>query len=70
MVYNNISLITSSILLFQRAHESWDLPEPPHMVTFAKKMHIGGIYGMKGIFPKEVCISLSCYYHIRCIPAI
>lgn len=39
-----------------RAHEAWDLPEPPDFVTFAKKMQIGGFYSTAGTQPKEVGI--------------
>lgn len=30
--------------VFCRAHESWQLPEPPNYVTFAKKLLTGGFY--------------------------
>lgn len=35
-------------------HETWDLPTPPDMVTFAKKMLIGGFYMHEDFFPKHV----------------
>ena len=35
------------------AHESWDLPEPPDIVTFSKKMQLGGYYFREELFPKE-----------------
>lgn len=35
------------------AHESWDLPTPPHFVTFAKKFQAAGIYAIDDMFPKE-----------------
>ena len=37
-----------------RAHESWGLTEPPHLVTFAKKLQMAGMYAIDGMFPKEV----------------
>jgi len=35
------------------AHEYWDLPEPPDMVTFAKKMLTGGFYFKKEFMPAQ-----------------
>jgi 4-aminobutyrate aminotransferase/(S)-3-amino-2-methylpropionate transaminase len=35
------------------AHEAWDLPEPPDLVTFSKKMQIGGYYSREAYFPAE-----------------
>jgi 4-aminobutyrate aminotransferase/(S)-3-amino-2-methylpropionate transaminase len=35
------------------AHEAWELPEPPDMVTFSKKMQIGGFYLREGFSPPE-----------------
>lgn len=35
------------------AHEHWDLPEPPDMVTFAKKMLTGGFYFKKEFLPAQ-----------------
>ena len=37
-----------------RAHEQWDLPEPPDIVTFAKKMMVAGYYTTLDKRPKEV----------------
>lgn len=37
-----------------RAHESWGLPTPPHLVTFAKKLQSGGLYAIDGMLPTEV----------------
>lgn len=38
-----------------RAHEAWDLPTPPEIVTFSKKFQIGGFYYKDDSFqPKEV----------------
>ena len=34
--------------------ESWDLPRPPHIVTFAKKMQTGGFYFTGELMPEEV----------------
>lgn len=35
------------------AHETWDLPEPPDIVTFSKKMQLGGYYFRPELFPAE-----------------
>lgn len=35
------------------AHEHWDLPEAPDMVTFAKKMLIGGFFYQQEFLPKQ-----------------
>lgn len=35
------------------AHQYWDLPEAPDMVTFAKKMQIGGFYYKKEFLVKQ-----------------
>lgn len=35
------------------AHEAWDLPEPPDMVTFSKKMQVGGFYLRSSFAPPE-----------------
>lgn len=35
------------------AHEHWDLPEAPDMVTFAKKMLIGGFYYREEFLPEQ-----------------
>ncbi|MSP56153.1 MAG: aminotransferase class III-fold pyridoxal phosphate-dependent enzyme [Myxococcales bacterium] len=35
------------------AHEGWDLPEPPDIVTFSKKMQLGGYYFRPELFPAE-----------------
>ncbi|XP_057306477.1 4-aminobutyrate aminotransferase, mitochondrial-like [Hydractinia symbiolongicarpus] len=34
-------------------HETWNLPSPPDMVTFAKKMLIGGFYFSEEFMPKH-----------------
>jgi len=34
-------------------HESWDLPSPPDMVTFAKKFLVGGFYYSEDFFPQH-----------------
>jgi len=34
-------------------HESWDLPRPPHIVTFSKKMLTGGFYFTPDVMPVE-----------------
>jgi len=36
-----------------RAHEAWDLDEPPEYVTFGKKMQIGGYYQLSGCGPRH-----------------
>lgn len=35
------------------AHSAWDLPEPPDIVTFSKKMQIGGFYLRDDLMPAE-----------------
>jgi 4-aminobutyrate aminotransferase/(S)-3-amino-2-methylpropionate transaminase len=35
------------------AHETWELPEPPDIVTFSKKMQIGGYYFRQEFAPPE-----------------
>ena len=35
------------------AHEHFDLPESPDIVTFSKKMLTGGIYHRKDLRPKQ-----------------
>lgn len=35
------------------AHQSWELPEPPDIVTFSKKMQLGGYYFREDLFPAE-----------------
>jgi len=34
-------------------HETWDLPQPPHVVTFSKKMMTGGFYFTEEMMHKE-----------------
>jgi len=40
-------------------HESWDLPQPPHIMTFAKKMLTGGFYFTEELRHNEASIDLS-----------
>src|SRR5262249_43228554 len=35
------------------AHEAWGLDDPPDIVTFSKKMQIGGYYCREDFFPAE-----------------
>ena len=35
------------------AHEAWDLPTPPDIVTFSKKLHTGGFYMKQNLVPKD-----------------
>ena len=35
------------------AHEAWQLPEPPDVVTFSKKMQLGGFYFREDLAPPE-----------------
>ncbi|MSP25959.1 MAG: aminotransferase class III-fold pyridoxal phosphate-dependent enzyme [Myxococcales bacterium] len=35
------------------AHESWDLDEPPDLVTFSKKLQLGGVYMREAFVPAE-----------------
>lgn len=37
-----------------RYHESWNLPSPPHIVTYAKKMLSGGLFAREGMLPDQV----------------
>ena len=36
-------------------HETWDLPTPPDIVVFSKKMMTGGFYHTEELRPTEVC---------------
>jgi len=40
--------------LVSRAHEHWGLDEPPDIVTFSKKMLIGGFYHKPEIRVQQV----------------
>lgn len=42
------------ILFYFRMHEQWDLPTPPDVVTFSKKMLFGGFFFREELFPKHV----------------
>ena len=44
------------ILFYFRMHEHWDLPTPPDIVTFAKKMLVGGFYFQEEFFPKHASL--------------
>lgn len=35
------------------AHEQWGLAHPPEMVTFSKKMQLGGVYIREDLFPEH-----------------
>lgn len=35
------------------AHTAWGLPTPPDLVTFSKKLQLGGFYAREGILPGE-----------------
>ncbi len=35
-------------------HETWNLPSPPDIVTFSKKMLTGGFYFTDELMPTEV----------------
>ena len=35
-------------------HETWDLPTPPDIVVFSKKMMTGGFYHTEELRPTEV----------------
>lgn len=43
------------------AHEAWDLPEPPDMVTFSKKMQIGGFFLREEFAPTETYRIFNTY---------
>jgi len=38
-------------------HESWDLPQPPHIVAFSKKMLTGGFYFTEDLMYKEASVA-------------
>ena len=38
---------------FSRAHEAWQLDDPPELVTFAKKMQLGGYYHTNDCKPRH-----------------
>lgn len=42
------------LLFILRYHESWNLPSPPHIVTYAKKMLSGGLFAREGMLPDQV----------------
>lgn len=47
------------------AHEQWNLPSPPDMVTFSKKALIGGYYYTPEYCVNEVCFMIiSRYFYI------
>ena len=52
--------VTMSLYL-SRAHEHWDLPEPPCIVAFAKKMLVGGYYFGGDFLPKQVRRFCLCF---------
>ncbi len=35
------------------AHEAWELPEPPDLVTFSKKMQLGGYFCREEFYPAD-----------------
>ena len=35
-------------------HETWDLPSPPDIVVFSKKLQTGGFYHTDELRPQEV----------------
>ena len=37
-------------------HETWDLPTPPDVVIFSKKMLTGGFYFSEELLPTEVTL--------------
>ena len=58
-----------------RYHETFNLPEPPHIVTYGKKMLSGGLYAREGILPNKVkreqLVAQFCYQSLclfnRCL---
>lgn len=50
----NSSMGMSRVNVFNyRAHEAWDLDDPPEYVTFGKKMQLGGYYQLPGFGPRH-----------------
>jgi 4-aminobutyrate aminotransferase/(S)-3-amino-2-methylpropionate transaminase len=43
------------------AHEHWKLPEPPDIVTFSKKMQLGGYFCRPDFFPRETFRIFNTY---------
>jgi 4-aminobutyrate aminotransferase/(S)-3-amino-2-methylpropionate transaminase len=43
------------------AHEHWRLPEPPDIVTFSKKMQIGGYFCRPDLMPRETYRIFNTY---------
>ena len=43
-------------------HETWDLPRPPDVMTFSKKMMTGGFYFTEELMHKEASIN-----HLVCV---
>jgi len=43
-------------------HEMWDLPRPPDVMTFSKKMMTGGYYFTEDIMHKEASIFYYLLY--------
>ncbi len=41
------------------AHEHFNLPEPPDVVTFSKKFQTGGYFAKAEFQPKQVCFGAN-----------
>ena len=44
-------------------HETWDLPQSPHVVTFSKRMMTGGLYFTEELMHQEA--KTSCFTHVQ-----
>lgn len=49
------------LCFFYRAHEHWGLDDPPDIVTFSKKMLLGGFYHKPEIRVQQVMLSNAAH---------
>lgn len=50
---NPIIVLLYLVYMWHRAHEAWKLDDPPELVTFAKKMQLGGYYHTNDCKPRH-----------------
>jgi len=50
-------------------HETFDLPRPPDVMTFSKKMMTGGFYFTEELMYPEVCVN-PLASHTPCVVAL
>lgn len=50
-----------TVVFFYRAHEHWGLDDPPDIVTFSKKMLLGGFYHKPEIRVQQVMLSNAAH---------